>query len=168
MIWCKIINKTNTPLALNWIPGGISIPVGSAAVLEYDPFTLMDRHGSVFHSAIAIMDAGLVEVQYCAQPPAKTIDSITATPAEEPVKKAEEKELPKQRESVFETDTEKGSQLDFEVSTPVTKPVAKRDDIEPVAVSIPQVKAEETASEAPVEEAPAETTKRSKRGSKKI
>jgi len=171
MIYCKIINKTKTPLALNWIPGGISIPVGSAAILEYDPFTLLDKRGSVYSGAMAMLDNGLIEVQYCAMPPAKTIPSLTSQ-AEVKEEAPRKVEPPKQRKSVFETDEEKGSALDLEVSVAAAKPAEKNTD-EGVAVSVPkdapktEAPAESVADEA-VAEAPAEEAPKRKRGSKKI
>ena len=76
MILCKITNNTNEGIALNWVRGGISIPKGSAAVLDYDPFTLMDRNSNVYHNALEIVDSGLVSIGYFVQAPAIALESI--------------------------------------------------------------------------------------------
>ena len=172
MLHCKIINKTESGISLNWIRGGISIPKGCAAVLDYDPFSLMDRHSNVFFNAMADIESGAIEVEYSATAPFKMVGSIeekkfVASIPEEKEHKHVENKLFREQEpyhkNEFEANVAKTgkaantdpSEASFTISTPVTGETTKE--------------ATEVVSEAPAEttEAAPKTT-RKKGGSKKL
>ena len=172
MLHCKIINKTKSDISLNWIRGGISIPKDCAAVLDYDPFSLMDRHSNVFFNAMADIESGAVEVEYSASAPFKIVDSIkertfeAAIPKEAEHKHVENKLFREQdpyHKNEFEANVAKTgkavnndpSEASFAISTPTTGEDVKE--------------ATEAVSEAPVEQAEAAPkTTRKKGGSKKL
>lgn len=150
MILCKITNNTNDGITLNWVRGGISIPKGSAAVLDYDPFTLMDRNSNLYHNALKVVDSGMISIGYLVQKPAVILDSIDA-----PVKKDA---LPKDTEVANEAPKEKGPfnaqdpyhKNEFQDSVNTPKETKKAAEAEPVVmeVSVPK----DAPKQAPVPE----------------
>lgn len=96
MIFCKITNNTGSGITLNWVRGGISIPKNASAILDYDPFSLMDRNGSVYKNALDLVDAKLISIGYCAKHPAVMLDSIQA-PVVAPDAPVKEHKEPKNR-----------------------------------------------------------------------
>lgn len=116
MILCKITNNTGSDIALNWIRGGISIPKDSAAVLDYDPFTLMDRHSNVYHNAMLQVEEGIVSIGYLVQKPAVVLETIQSpveqaspeTP-EKPKEQAEKRPGPFNEQEPYHENTFKDS-----------------------------------------------------------
>ena len=113
MILCKITNNTGSDIALNWIRGGISIPKDSAAVLDYDPFTLMDRHSNVYHNAMLQVENGVVSIGYLVQKPAVVLETIQspieqASP-EKPKEQAEKRPGPFNEQEPYHENTFKDS-----------------------------------------------------------
>lgn len=150
MILCKITNNTNDGIALNWVKGGISIPKGAAAVLDYDPFTLMDRNSNVYHSALDVVDAGLVSIGYFVQKPAVSLESIDA-----PIRKDVFDALPEDREVAKEAPAGKGPfdardpyhENEFQDSVNVPRETKAAPEAEPVVmeVSVPKDAPKQTA-----------------------
>jgi len=168
MIKCKITNKTNSGIALNWIAGSISIPKDSAAVLDYDPFTLMDRRSSVYFNAMADIQRGIVTVEYCCEAPAKMIESIDersfspSTPKEQEHKRPENK-LFREQEPYHKND--------FEANVAKTAPVVKQSPEDAgfaITINGETKAAVVETGEDGVETAEAPKTTRKRGGSKKL
>ena len=184
MLRCKITNKKDFDVALNWIRGSISIPKGCAAVLEYDPFTLMDRNSNVFFNAMSDIERGVVEVEYSATAPFKMVESIEDKPFEVAVPQNKEH---KHVENKLFREQDPYHKNDFEANVAKNTKTAKNDpsDVDFIA-NMPNTgetakEATEAVSEAPVDvtenvsEVPAEVateaapkTTRKKGGSKKL
>lgn len=131
MIFCKISNNTESGIALNWVRGGISIPRGSAAILDYDPFSIMDRNSSIYHNAMEVIKAGLVSIGYYVEKPAVVLESLDA-PTEDPGL-PEEREAKPVKNNLFR-EQEPYHRNDVQVNVAKTKENAP--EAEPVAFDV--------------------------------
>jgi hypothetical protein len=147
MILCKITNNTNDGIALNWVRGGISIPKGSAAVLDYDPFTLMDRNSNVYHNALEIVDSGLVSIGYFVQAPAVALESIDSPVVQKdiPVDVKPEKEAPKEKGPFEAHDPYHKNEFQDSVNTPKAKKADEQAEPVVMKVSVPKDAPKQTA-----------------------
>ena len=149
MIKCKIINLSGRDIALDWIRGGISIPADSAAILEYDPFTLMDHNSSIYMGALGLIKAGVVAIEYCAVAPA----TMAASFEERSDMFAEKPREPKERPNVLFREKEPYHKNEFNANVPEhTKPAVKREESTSFNIAVPK---DAPKAAAPVEAAPA-------------
>lgn len=174
MIHCKITNNTAGGITLNWVRGGISIPKDSAAILDYDPFSIMDRNSNVYHGAMATVHNGIVSIGYFVDYPAEMIEPPAQARIVERPKNDGQERKPQKNRAFNELDPYHKNEFEGSVSTPKgTKPAA---DPEPVTfdVGVPKSVATQKPVEAPVSETPAEaapaadTGKKGSKRSKKL
>ena len=163
MIKCKITNNTGNGLSLNWVRGGISIPKDSAAVLSYDPFSIMDPNSSIYHGALEAIRRGVVSVAYWAEPPATMIDSLE-TPVPRMAIPAEAKEkAPFKNKSFNEFDPYHKNEFQDSVNVPKNTKAVEKDDVKfdvnvPTETKVAEKRAETAQSKAtPTNEPVAET-----------
>lgn len=129
MIKCKITNNTGNGLSLNWVRGGISIPKDSAAVLSYDPFSIMDPNSSIYHGALEAIRRGVVSVAYWAEPPATMIDSLEAPVPRIAIPAEAKEKTPFKNKSFNEFDPYHKNEFQDSVNVPKNTKVVEKDDV---------------------------------------
>lgn len=160
MIILKITNNTERGIALPWVRGGISIPAGSAAILDYDPFTLMDRNSNVYRGALDAVLKGVVTLEYGVKPPARIAEATETKREVETTKPVERKPFKNKSFEEKEPPRKNESPMTVAENAPLEKPSAQaKFDITIPAGEIPDraEHAESTASPSG-DTAPSETT----------